>query len=264
MVIGLTIGMLGIQGGLKTSATLAITAPAVMMTLPMFDVVAAMVRRRLTGRRFDDPDRLHIHHRLLDRGWTPWQVLCLIGAICLTMGAAATAATIFRRDALAWIAAMTLVVLMIRLRLFGHDEFALAKETAIRDWKSYAGLFARLARKNRVQGPGFRVQILETASNQILNPEPRTLNPEPWNLFPAIRETWKIPQVELGSLRGGRQRQNRWSDAASPVDEPCLGPILVLPSGGDEDALPASRRRAKRIASSQCLARLTSLLTFRA
>ena len=48
--------------------------------------------------------------------------------MCLTTGAAATAATIFRLDALAWIAAMSLVVLMIRLRLFGHDEFALAKK----------------------------------------------------------------------------------------------------------------------------------------
>ena len=79
MVIGLTVGLLGIQGTLKTSATLAITAPAVVMTLPMFDIVAAVVRRRLTGRRFDAPDRLHIHHRLLDRGWNPWQVLCLLG-----------------------------------------------------------------------------------------------------------------------------------------------------------------------------------------
>ncbi len=67
MVIGLTIGVLGMQGALKTSATLAITAPAVAMTLPIFDIVAALVRRRLTGRRFDSPDRLHIHHRLLAR-----------------------------------------------------------------------------------------------------------------------------------------------------------------------------------------------------
>ena len=140
MVIGLTVGLLGIQGTLKTSATLAITAPAVVMTLPMFDIVAAIVRRRLTGRRLDAPDRLHIHHRLLDRGWTPWQVLCLLGALCLTTGAAATAATIFRRDALAWIAAVTLVVLMIRLRLFGHHEFALAKEAVVRTLKAYAGL----------------------------------------------------------------------------------------------------------------------------
>ena len=93
MVVGLSLGLLGIQGSLKTTATLAVTAPAVVMTLPMFDVVAAVVRRKLTGRRLDAPDRLHIHHRLLDRGWTPWQVLCLIGAVCLTTGAAATAAT---------------------------------------------------------------------------------------------------------------------------------------------------------------------------
>ena len=147
--------MLGIQGALKTSATLAITAPAVVMTLPMFDIVAAIVRRRLTGRRFDAPDRLHIHHRLLDRGWTPWQVLCLIGALCLTTGAAATAATIFRRDALAWIAAMTLVVLMIRLRLFGHDEFALAKGAVVRADEVLRRASRRLA---AAQGSGVRVQ----------------------------------------------------------------------------------------------------------
>ena len=42
MVIGPSVGMLGMQGTLKTSATLAITAPAVVMTLPLFDVVAAI------------------------------------------------------------------------------------------------------------------------------------------------------------------------------------------------------------------------------
>jgi len=137
MVIGLSIGLLGIQGTLKTSATLAITAPVVVMTLPMFDIAAALVRRQLTGRRLDAPDRGHIHHRLLDRGWTPWQVLCLLGALCLTMGAAATAATIFRLDALAWIASVTLIVLMIRLRLFGHHEFALVKLAVVRTIRKY-------------------------------------------------------------------------------------------------------------------------------
>ncbi|MBU4399523.1 MAG: undecaprenyl/decaprenyl-phosphate alpha-N-acetylglucosaminyl 1-phosphate transferase [Planctomycetes bacterium] len=147
MVIGLSIGLLGIQGTLKTSATLAITAPVVVMTLPMFDIVAALVRRRLTGRRFDAPDRRHIHHRLLERGWTPWQVLCLLGALCLTMGGAATAATIFRLDALAWIAAITLIVLMVRLRLFGHHEFALVKLAVLRTLRTYSGYVGSLMRR---------------------------------------------------------------------------------------------------------------------
>ncbi len=81
MVIGLVVGILGVQSTLKTSATLSITAPLVVMTFPMFDTVLAIVRRRLTGRRFDAADRQHIHHRLLDRGMNPWLVLAIIGAV---------------------------------------------------------------------------------------------------------------------------------------------------------------------------------------
>ncbi|OHB66379.1 MAG: hypothetical protein A2V70_18960 [Planctomycetes bacterium RBG_13_63_9] len=130
MVIGLVLGVLGIQGAMKTSTTLAITVPAVIMSLPMFDMVLALVRRRLTGKPFDTADRQHVHHRLLDRGLTQWQTLCIIGALCLTTGAAATAATIFRTDALAWITALGLLVLAIRMRVFGDHELALVKRAA--------------------------------------------------------------------------------------------------------------------------------------
>jgi len=124
-LLGLVIGLLGMQTNLKSSATLSITAPVVLMTLPMFDVLMAMVRRKLTGRPLALGDREHIHHCLLERGLSPWKVLGIVGALCLTTGAAATAATVFRMDALAWIIATTLIVLMIRLRVFGHREFGL-------------------------------------------------------------------------------------------------------------------------------------------
>jgi UDP-GlcNAc:undecaprenyl-phosphate GlcNAc-1-phosphate transferase len=128
MVIGLALGVLGMQGALKTSTTLAITVPAVIMSLPLLDTLLAIVRRKLTGRSFACADRQHIHHRLLDRGMKPWQALSLIGAICLTTGAAATAAAVLRTDLVAWITALALLVLVIRLRLFGHHELALASE----------------------------------------------------------------------------------------------------------------------------------------
>ncbi len=127
MVIGLVVGILGIQGSLKTAATLSITAPAVVMTIPLLDTALAILRRKLTGQRFDTPDRGHIHHRLLDRGLSTWQALCIIGSLCLATGAAAAAATIFRSDALAWVITVGLVVLMIRLRTFGHHEMLLVK-----------------------------------------------------------------------------------------------------------------------------------------
>ena len=137
-LIGLVIGVLGIQGSLKSTATLSITAPVVLMTLPMFDVLMAVVRRKLTGRPLALGDREHIHHCLLQRGLGPWQVLGILGAFCLTTGAAATAATIFRMDALAWIIATTLIVLMIRLRVFGHREFGLIHQFVRRQAENLA------------------------------------------------------------------------------------------------------------------------------
>ncbi len=130
MVIGLVVGVLGIQSSLKTTTTLAITAPAVIMAIPMLDTVLAIVRRKLTGRRFDAADRGHIHHRLLERGLTTWQVLSVIGALCLATGAAATASTFLRNDAVAWIATFAIVALLIKLRAFGHHEVALIKVAA--------------------------------------------------------------------------------------------------------------------------------------
>ena len=141
MVIGLVVGILGIEGSLKTSATLSITAPAVIMALPMFDTVLAVIRRKLTGQPFDAADRLHIHHRLLDRGLSPWQVLCILGALCLTTGAAATFASFLRNDALAWFVAVSVLVLVIRMRWFGHYELLLLKRAVGR---GLAGLASRL------------------------------------------------------------------------------------------------------------------------
>jgi UDP-GlcNAc:undecaprenyl-phosphate GlcNAc-1-phosphate transferase len=127
MVIGLVVGILAIQGALKTSATMSITAPAVVMSIPMLDTLLAIIRRKLKGQRFDAADRGHIHHRLLDRGLNNWQVLCVIGSLCLLTGAAATFATLLRNEILAWVTTVTLIVFLVRMRWFGHHELMLVK-----------------------------------------------------------------------------------------------------------------------------------------
>lgn len=254
MVIGLSVGLLGIQGTLKTSATLAITAPAVVMTLPMFDILAAVVRRKMTGKRFDAPDRLHIHHRLLDRGWTPWQVLCLIGAVCLTTGAAATAATIFRRDALAWITAMTLVVLMIRLRLFGYEEFALVKGAIVRSMKSLLELPARLA------GMTVANRDSEVAPPHIVNPESQALNPMLWDILLHNLRAWGVHRVDFCAIQNDQTRRIRWIDPLSPAESDCrwsLSVSLPDPNGSVCELRVASPRPVMHPGD---LAALTSLL----
>lgn len=213
MVIGLVVGVLGIQGALKTSATLAITVPAVIMSLPMFDAVLALVRRKLTGRRFDTADRQHIHHRLLERGLSTWQTLSLIGALCLTTGAAATAATIFRNDALAWITALALMVLMIRLRLFGHHELALARSAVART-------FVRLADRLGKPRP---VQKLPDATDLA-----RLSFDEAWKTLVVKVKTWQVHRLELLLSRAGEDpRHHAWVARAGESDDGCCWSVVV-------------------------------------
>ena len=146
------------------------------MTLPMFDIVAAVIRRELTGRRFDSPDREHIHHLLLARGLTPWQVLCILGALCLTTGAAATAATVFRKDALAWITAMVLIVMMIRMKLFGHREFSLLREAVLRQFFAFARFLYPTRRSGQSSFTRNPAITLETAWQTLVT------GVKPWNI----------------------------------------------------------------------------------
>ncbi len=170
-LIGLVIGVLGIQGALKSPVTLSITAPVVLMTLPMFDVLMAVVRRKLTGRPLALGDREHIHHCLLERGLGPWQVLGILGALCLTTGAAATAATFFRMDALAWIIATTLIVLMIRLRVFGHREFGLIRQLLRRQAGNLVhSLF------QRKPSPVYRIDSQHSAGAETAEERPETMS----------------------------------------------------------------------------------------
>jgi len=269
MVIGLTVGVLGMQGTLKTSATLAITAPAVAMTLPLFDIIAAVVRRKLTGRRIDSPDRLHIHHRLLSRGWSTWQVLCLLGAICLTTGAAATAATIFRLDALAWITAMTLVVLMIRLRLFGYEEFALVKKAVLHAIEACGRKIAAFRKKQVIRHSGLQIRdydhpmlALPPSESQLgfVGGDACTLTPQLWESLVHKVRAWNIREVEFRRRQGDRPQAICWVDPDSPAGER-LGWSRVVSMPGAGNAICELRVAAvETIAGRRDLAALESLL----
>ena len=82
MLIGLTVGVLAIQSSLKGPATVALAAPAALLTLPIFDTSAAILRRRLTGRSVYCTDHGHVHHCLQRRGLGR-AVLLLVSALGL-------------------------------------------------------------------------------------------------------------------------------------------------------------------------------------
>jgi UDP-GlcNAc:undecaprenyl-phosphate/decaprenyl-phosphate GlcNAc-1-phosphate transferase len=87
--IGFLLGTITVVGTLKTAAVLALVIPVVVVGLPVLDVSLAMVRRYKKKTRIMEPDREHLHHRLLARGWTPREVVLLVYVLTLLLSVSA-------------------------------------------------------------------------------------------------------------------------------------------------------------------------------
>src|SRR5205807_3125260 len=98
MLIGLVVGTLAIQSSLKTTATVAMCAPLAILSVPFFDTLMAIVRRKLTGRSIYTTDRGHLHHCLLRRGLSSTRVLLLVSAFSLLTAVSALASLAFHNE----------------------------------------------------------------------------------------------------------------------------------------------------------------------
>lgn len=125
MLIGLVIGVLAIRCSLKGPATVALAAPAALLVLPIFDTLAAVVRRKLTGRSIFSTDRGHLHHCLLRGGMSRPRVLVLVASLCSVTVLGVLGSIAYRNEVLAVVSAVAVVVILIATRLFGYAEFVL-------------------------------------------------------------------------------------------------------------------------------------------
>jgi UDP-GlcNAc:undecaprenyl-phosphate GlcNAc-1-phosphate transferase len=127
MLIGLVLGVLSLRASLKEPATLSLVAPVSVLTIPVFDTLAAIVRRKLTGRSIHSTDRAHLHHCLLARGFSNRRALLWISVSCLCTAAAALATVLSGNELFSVLTALAVVGFYIAMRLFGFTELMLVK-----------------------------------------------------------------------------------------------------------------------------------------
>lgn len=68
MFIGYMLAAISVYGAVKTAATVALIVPAIALGLPILDTAFAIMRRYANGRPIFQPDKGHLHHRLLAHG----------------------------------------------------------------------------------------------------------------------------------------------------------------------------------------------------
>jgi UDP-GlcNAc:undecaprenyl-phosphate GlcNAc-1-phosphate transferase len=117
--LGWALAALGIIGGAKVATVLLV------MGLPILDVAWLMVNRWRRGgaHGLGEGGRDHLHHRLLDMGFTPRQIVLGYYAFCLAFGAAALGLEnrMYKVLALLVLAVLALAVLVWAGRGTGHE-----------------------------------------------------------------------------------------------------------------------------------------------
>src|SRR5256884_144884 len=74
LFIGFMLSALALAGAGKTPTIVAVAIPVISFGLPVLETVLSVFRRFLSGQPLFTADRGHIHHRLLERGFSQQQV----------------------------------------------------------------------------------------------------------------------------------------------------------------------------------------------
>ncbi|MDO4754654.1 MAG: MraY family glycosyltransferase, partial [Bacillota bacterium] len=89
--VGMILAVISMEGGLKSATFLTVVAPVLAVGIPIFDTAFAIVRRLFNGKPIGQPDRGHLHHRLVDFGISQKKTVLALYFINVVFGMGAVA-----------------------------------------------------------------------------------------------------------------------------------------------------------------------------
>ncbi len=87
--LGYMLSVICIQGLFKGYVIISFIIPLLILGLPLFDTLFAIVRRAWNHKPIMGADRGHLHHRLLDNGFTQKETVAILYVITLVLGLSA-------------------------------------------------------------------------------------------------------------------------------------------------------------------------------
>ena len=87
--IGFALAIISILGVAKTYTALVLIAPIIILGMPIFDTLFAIFRRIIKGKSIKavfEPDKGHLHHKLMAKGYTQRQAVLIMYGITAILG----------------------------------------------------------------------------------------------------------------------------------------------------------------------------------
>ncbi len=89
LFLGYTMAVISVSGVFKLHTVISFIIPISIFAMPLFDTTFAFIRRIAKGKSPFSPDRSHLHHRLIDLGFSQKQSVAILYAICAILGTSA-------------------------------------------------------------------------------------------------------------------------------------------------------------------------------
>ena len=124
--MGYAISIISILGVAKTYTAIVIIAPIIVLALPIFDTLWAIVRRIVKTKSIKGvfkADKGHLHHRLMAKGYTQRQAVLILYGVTATLGMIA----IILLDSGIW-KALSFALLVIAIVAIGYKDIVHLKD----------------------------------------------------------------------------------------------------------------------------------------
>lgn len=131
--LGFMLAVVSILGVAKTYTMAVIVLPVIVLGLPIFDVIFAIIRRLAKGKSIKavfKPDKGHLHHRLVEKGFSQKQAVLILYGLSASLGMFA----IILFDSGIW-KALSFLLMIIAAVAIGYRNFIKEKDEQIEENK---------------------------------------------------------------------------------------------------------------------------------
>ena len=123
LLIGFLLGSCGVIWGQKSATLLGMAAPAMAIAFPLLEVGLSIARRFVVSEPIFNADRRHIHHLLLERGFTPKRVTLLLYGVCSVGAALSLLESLGRNRLTAVVIVFFIAMAWLGIQYLGYVEF---------------------------------------------------------------------------------------------------------------------------------------------
>lgn len=161
--LGFLLAIISIEGTMKSITAIAVAIPILVLGLPIFDTLFAIIRRIMNGKPIGQADRGHLHHRLLDLGLSHRMSVIILYVVSGALGLVSIA--------LVDKGLLPSIILLIVLFMFGIGGARNLKEVKMLPEDK------RIRQKDAIEDAGLESAQLEAASGDKSHDRPSNESP---------------------------------------------------------------------------------------